>query len=280
MRKWFKYFLIDKDKSPSASRSSTFKQNVEDMQYDHQAGLSSPEEFLETYFNSQRRYLVYDEVLRSMLRPGPALSIGSGRCINEVLLAKDGYDITCSDLEVLPKVKSLFPGLNFICYDMTQKIPSERRFNNIFALSSFYLFDKGQLKEILNNFKIGLEPNGRLIVDIGGAQDNFLTFLIDNLITWYEIYLRAFVVKVIKRDRKKIIKKHQGFRYSDKEFIDLVQSEGYKFIDVYKEDYLTELERSYFVRRLGGLCKCSNKFFSIIGRAAPYVRVFVFEKIG
>lgn len=279
MRKWFKYLVVDESESISSSKNVTFQENAEEMQYDSQVGFSSQEEFIKTYFFGHRRYQAYDSILRSILRKDErALSIGSGRCINEILLAKDGYDITCSDLGVLSRVKSFFPSLNFICYDMTQKAFFKTQFDVIFAFSSFYLFDRLQFREILNNLKNSLKERGRLIIDIGGSQDNFPAFLIDNLISQYEAYLKVLILKFFIKSRKKVIRRHHGFRYADKEFIKLVQGEGFRFLRVDRSDYLTELGRSYIVRRIGGLCGFFNNLFGIIGRASPYVRVFIFEK--
>ena len=47
---------------------------------------------------------------KHLLKKGRILSIGSGRCISELPLINDGYNIICSDMEI-PK-----------CYEASKKI--------------------------------------------------------------------------------------------------------------------------------------------------------------
>jgi len=280
MREWFKYFLVEEGESFYAAKDKTFEQNAKTMAYGRQEGFSSRGEFIKTYYEeNQVRHKKYDEVLKSVLRKDEkVLSIASGRCVSEILLMESGHNITCSDLDMIGKVKELFPELHFVRYDVTKGPFPDTRFDTILAIQLFYLFDQTQLEDILRNLKSSLKTGGRLIVDISGAQDNFLTYVIDNCIGWYEAHLKGFVLKFFKKRRLRVKKKHHGFRYTDKEFVTLVEKAGFKFSQVYRADYRTELERSYIIRRLAGLGKIFRGLIEFMGQAVPYLRIFIFEK--
>ena len=65
--------------------------------------------FSETYFNN--RYKSYNIIIKKFLsKKNQILSIGSGRCISELILLNDGYNIICSDMEI--------PN----CYEASKKI--------------------------------------------------------------------------------------------------------------------------------------------------------------
>jgi len=280
VRKWFKYFLVEEEEAFRAAKDITFAENAKTMAYDRPEGFSSRGEFIKTYFEGDHvRLRKYDEVLKSVLRKGERIfSIASGRCVNEILLAEAGYNILCSDLEPVPKVKEIFPDLNFVRYDVTKGHYPDQRFDTILAIQVFYLFDKEHLESILKNLKTSLKEKGRLIIDISGAQDNFLTYVIDNWIGWYEAYLKGFIFKLFKKRRLRVKKKHHGFRYTDKEFIVLVEKAGFKFSQVFCADYRTELERSYIIRRLAQRGKIFRDLVDFVGQTVPYLRIFIFEK--
>jgi len=280
MRKWFKYFLVEEGESFYAAKDKTFEQNAKTMAYGRQEGFSSQSEFIKTYYEENFvRLKKYDEVLKSILRQDEkVLSIASGRCVSEILLIDAGYDVTCSDLDTIGKVKELFPELHFVRYDVTKGPFPDIRFDTILVIQLFYLFDQTQLEDILRNLKSSLIAGGRLIVDISGAQDNFLTYVIDNCIGWYEAHLKGFILTCFKKRRLRVKKKHHGFRYTDKEFVALVEKAGFKLRQVYRADHRTELERSYIIRRLAQRAKMFRELVEFVGQTAPYLRIFIFEK--
>ena len=280
MRKWFKYFLVEEGEAFCAAKDITFAENAKTMAYDRQEGYSSRGAFIKMYFEDDHvRLKKYDEVFKSVLLKGEKIfSIASGRCVNEILLIEAGYNILCSDLEPVPKVKEIFSDLHFVRYDVTKGPYPDERFDAILAIQVLYLFDPEHLENILKNLKASLKEKGRLIIDISGAQDNFLTYAIDNCISWYEAYLKSFILKCFKKRRLQVKKKHHGFRYTDKEFIALVETAGFKFSRVYRADYRTELERSYIIRRLAQRGKIFRGLIEFVGRAVPYLRIFIFVK--
>ena len=111
MRNWHKFFLF---------KNSNININLEkDKSYfDHERSMDGYNEneyyknkelFLGKYFNN--RYNSYNVFLKKhLLKKDKILSIGSGRCISELPLLNDGYDIICSDMEI-PK-----------CYEASKKL--------------------------------------------------------------------------------------------------------------------------------------------------------------
>ena len=110
MRNWHKFFLL---------KNSKIDMNLERDQnyFDHERSMGGYSEndyyknkelFSEKYFNN--RYKFYNIFIKgNLFKKDKILSVGSGRCISELFLLNDGYNITCSDMEI-PK-----------CYEASKK---------------------------------------------------------------------------------------------------------------------------------------------------------------
>ena len=61
--------------------------------------------------------------------------------------------------------------LNILSDNLSQK------FNSIICFSMLYLFEKKELEMFFKKTNNALEPNGLLIVDPGGAENNFFSFI-------------------------------------------------------------------------------------------------------
>ena len=151
MRKWYKYILNYENNKSLLLKADTYSLQEKSMSYNLNNGYGSKEEFFKTHFyNGHPRLGYYHDYLRQNLKKeNEILSIGSGRCINELLLMEEGFDITCSDLDqpCREETLKLFPGLKFIKYDVTSE-PFKRKFDCVVSLSMFYLFDEEILAKI------------------------------------------------------------------------------------------------------------------------------------
>lgn len=101
MRKWNKYILNYESVLSFLQKDVTYCDHKNTMGgYNAENGYGNKEEFFRVYFYSQLRFKYYHDYLKENLKKSEkVLSIGSGRCINELLLAEEGFDITCSDLD-------------------------------------------------------------------------------------------------------------------------------------------------------------------------------------
>ncbi len=281
MRTWYKYLLADANEKFSTGKDVTFAENAKTMDYARQEGLRNRQDFLSTHLaQGHIRFRIYDQLLHSILeRKEKILSVASGRCVNEVVLAEEGYQITCSDLEVIAGVQKIFPQLRFAAYNLLKGAFPGDSFDAVLALQVFYLFDPAELKTAIQNLKSSLKSGGKLVVDISGAEDKWITRLIDEGVVKFEAYFKALVLRLLRKQRKIVSRKHHGFRYTDAEFVALMQKEGFGLVKVEKADYATEWERSYVLRRLGERSRLFKRFIEWLGRPVPYIRLFIFKKV-
>lgn len=278
MRSWYKYLVVKDDDSIRLEKDQTAQEHQNTMGgYLTDRGYASKEEFFQTYLlGAERRYRYYQEALKECLKKEEVgLSIGSGRCSNELFLLEEGYNVICSDLEnyCQDKILNLFQNMKFVKYDVTAG-PFSERFDYIFSLNVLYLFSRDQLYKVFTHVADSLKSGGRFIVDPGGAEDNVYTALIDNWGVRWDAYFQAFVKTMLKKTKKKVIKKHHGYRYSNEEFIAIAQEAGFKFEELKVKDYVTELKD-----RLLLFHKLPEAVVHLLGQPIPYVRLFNFRKI-
>jgi len=277
MKIWYKHFMNYEDKKKFLPKDATFDDHKKSMDgYDSSKGYGSKEDYFRVHFYNEhprlRRYHAYLKV--HLKKDDEILSVGSGRCVNELLLAEEGFNIMCSDLEQPCKEETmrLFPCVQFMKYDVT-KGPTARKFNCIFSLSMFYLFDEKQLLNVFENIANSLEPGGNFIFDPGGAKNNIITRLIDDFICPVETWLIKILQKVIKKKDCVVTKKHQGYRATNKEIISIANRAGFSLCDIKTDDYFTEFGmRSILFSRL------PKGLVGLLGRSVPYVRMFCFKK--
>lgn len=261
-----------------SSKEDFFRDNI----YNYSALLSKSDRFIKEYLQKNNtdinRYMKYDKTLKNYIQKNKKiLSIGSGKCINELLLIERGYDIICSDIKqyINDEILKLFPDLKFMVLDIrSSSIP--QKYDYIISLSVFYLFDDKELISIFGNIGKMLNKGGKLIVDFGGGEENFITFIIDEFLCKYEIKAR-FLIKRFKGESFNITKKGSGFRRTNKEIIFLAEECGFKCLDITTADYDTEIVRSILLTKMANWGGPLRKVIHKIGKYVPYIRMFVFE---
>lgn len=278
MRIWYKYFLSHAGGQRYVPKDETFDDHKRSMQgYDASRGYSSKEEFFKTYFHeAHSRHRDYHDYLAGTIdRSARILSIGSGRCVNELMLADQGFDVTCSDLDwpCREEAARLFRDMKFTRYDAT-RAPAHSSYDCVVSLSMFYLFDREQLVKVFANIAGSLRPGGLFILDPGGAQDNLITRLIDCVICPLECAMVKLLLGILKKKRYIVTKKHQGYRTTDRDIVSAAGKAGFELRDMRTCDYLTELHRSRLFEKL------PDALVGALGRSAPYIRIFKFRKNG
>lgn len=263
MREWYKYSL---------------ESNQQSMLDIPPGGVCSTKEdyFRKYLYGCCDRLLHYDHFIRGHLgKHEEALSIGSGRCANELYLSEDGYDIVCSDLKhIIPLdlIVPLFPHFHHKALNILTEA-SGYKYDVVICLSVIYQFNDKQLFAFFRNVRASLQPSGYLILDGASSPNNLLSYFIHDLLLKYETYLYWLGKLVIKRKNDKVTKIHHGYRRTDAELVTLAQVAGFRLLD--KKDYAfyTEFERSRLLRKLSIL----KGLFAIMGRRIPYVRMFYFK---
>ena len=281
MRNWHKYFL---------SNNSNINMNLERDQssFDHERSMGVYNEneyyknkklFLEKYFVGQ--YRSYNNFVKEhLLKKEKILSVGSGRCISELPLLNDGYNITCSDMEI-PK-----------CYEASKKIfcnykykklnilkdNLDQKFNSVICFSMIYSFQKKELKIFFEKIYNSLESNGILIFDPGGSEDNFFSLIYDKIYLPMENCLVFLLYKLFGRQYF-LFKKHQGYKFSNKELIQFAKKNGFELFQINESDYQQEFNRSKLLSFLMRKFSITKGIFNIFGKLFPYIRIFKFKKI-
>ncbi|MBA7693093.1 hypothetical protein ES703_101669 [subsurface metagenome] len=286
MRNWYKYTLSPYYKHPAVL---PIDKDFEDHKvamggYDAAVGYKSKEDFFNRWFFGYHmgRLQHYDEFIRKHLRKDEAvLSIGSGRCANELYLMEDGYNITCSDLGLIDcynQTLSLFPNFKFIELNMLNSVPP-RKYDTTIVLGLIYLFNGNELATFFKNVSNGLKLGGHLILDSAGASDNLFTYFLDEILLRCETYLIK-TKTAIEHKQYTVIKKHHGYRKTEREVIKLALATGFKLIDKEYYAFLAEFRRSILFKRLFPvrLYPLLEKIFSI-GRITSHVRMFYLEKV-
>ncbi len=285
MRKWIKYF---NDRSIKGKvfqgKSSAPEEHARDMGgYHLDETYKNKTDFFETWYLNQNdgRLEVYNQFIQGNLdKKDKILSLASGRSSAELYLTEKGYDITCSDLEELSihrNAKLLFPEFKFFPLDILRSSLSEK-YDAVTALSVLYLFDDYELRIFFENVSVALNPGGGLIIDPGGASDSWITLLIDNFLLKYEACLQRIILFCLNKPCA-AVEKHHGFRRSDDEIVTAAKAAGFVLVGTKYDDFISEFRRSPI---LGALLKRSNlarKVVSVIGRKAPYIRLFMFKRI-
>ncbi|OGX27654.1 MAG: hypothetical protein A2787_02020 [Omnitrophica WOR_2 bacterium RIFCSPHIGHO2_01_FULL_48_9] len=278
MRTWYKYLVIEEADPVRLEKDRAAQEHQKTMGgYSTDRGYASKEEFFRTYVSGgDRRYRYYHEALKECLNKEEAgLSIGSGRCGNELFLMEEGYNIVCSDLENYceERTSDIFEKMKFVKYDVMAG-PFPGKFDYIFSLNVLYLFPREQLLKVFQHVAESLKDGGRFIVDPGGAEDNLYTALIDNWGVRWDAQAQAFLKTMLKRSKKKVFKKHHGYRCNNKEFVAVAEEAGFKFEGLKTSDYVTELKDRMLL--FHGLPESAVR---LLGWPIPYVRLFNFRKI-
>ncbi len=286
MRVWRKYNLDPASRGTiSKDKDRTYEDHVRSMGgYDVDCAYNSREEFFDRHFRgaSWGRFEVYDRFVRKVVTRGQRiLSIASGRGVNELALIGDGYDVTCSDLELpscLEKTKRLFPGLRYERINILNG-PAPERYDAVLVLSLIYLFDESMLRRFFRNVAASLRDGGSLVLDSAGAPDNGFSFV------WREVYLPLEtrvkqVVRFLCQGRQQgVVVQKFGYVRSDEEIVRSAQREGLRLVASVRGGFLTEFRRSSLMGRIIGRFRWVDGVFSAVGRGFPYIRLFHFIKV-
>ena len=101
MRIWNKFFLYKNSKiNINLKKDKGFSDHEKSSGgYDVNTHYRNKSLFLQKYL-TDRHHVYFTFLKKNLLKEYKILSLGSGRCISELLLLDFGYNITCSDLEI------------------------------------------------------------------------------------------------------------------------------------------------------------------------------------
>jgi len=284
-QRWYKYHL---DSSVEGTIEHMLDRSFEkvgrDMGgYDPDSAYANKDTFFSRYFWNYHlgRLEVYDRFLRKRLKKtDEILSLGSGRCANELFLMEDGYHIVCSDIKKLPAhehTRSLFPTFDFKEYNILEN-PFPHQFNAIICLSVIYLFNDAELELFFKNVHASLRRSGILPLDSAGSPDNTLSYIIHDIVLKYEEILRRLARLALKQRWDGLIREHFGYRRSDEDIIRIGQQSGLRCTEIQRDGFMNDFLRSSILTQLIKWVPGFKLLLKTLGRNIPYIRMFKFDK--
>ena len=279
MRVWKKVIFLDTSIT-TRSEYQVYDDFAQIDGYGVDDSYQSKESFFHKYFVD--RYVDWDNYLRRNLhKDEEVLSIGSGRCINELKLLNDGYSISCSDLKIIQSYDAsiqLFGTFPFLALDILLEHP-DKEYDNIICLSLIYRFNKNDLDKFFRNINKGLSQGKCLFVDTGGGRENLFSLFWDVLYLPIEYKIFSFIYKLIGKRGRTLVKSNHGFRRTDEEIVESARKSGFEFVSREDFDFLAEFKKSILLMRIIQRSSTAQRIFSILGRWNPYIRIFKFKKI-
>jgi len=281
MRSWYKFFLIKNSKIDiNLKRDQNYYDFEKSMDgYGENEHYQTKQSFYNKYFDDRCK-IYYNFLKKNLFKKNTILSLGSGRCAPELSLIDEGYQIICSDMEVpafYDISKKIFGNYQYKKLNVLKDKLNDR-FDSIICLSMIYSLEENELGILFNKNFHCLEKNGLFILDPGGCEDNLFSLMYDKIYLFVEIYLISLIYKLFGK-KFSVIKKHQGYRFTNKEIIKIGQDNGFQFLEVHESNYLLEFSRSKILSFLMNKIPMTKKILKIFGRLCPYVRMFKFKKI-
>ena len=243
MKKWNKIVIDRSNKIVKENKPKNFRDFAEELGgYNSNQYYGSRNFFFEFYLNG--RYLIWDNYLKkNLMSKSKILAVASGRGINELSLISKNFDITCSDIEIpacYEASKKLFGHFDYIKFNiLTDEINKE--FDSIYSVSAFYIFSYLELQKVFNNIAKIIKKDGILILDFGGAEDNLISYFFHNVYLITEAYLIYYLSKFFNKKIGFKFDNNFGYRWKNEEIINIAGKFGFKFINLNKCDFLTEL---------------------------------------
>ena len=281
MRSWF---IITLDKNSfgrhTLNKSTTFQDFEKIMGgYKSNEYYKNQETFFKKYLNRPRK--LWDDFLsKNLSNKERVLSIGSGPCVNELLLIKKKHDLVCSDLDIpdcYNSYKKLFGNFDYKKLNILLN-SSEEKFDSIISLGVAFTFSHSELEIFFENIFKSLKAKGKFLLDLGGSEDSFFSLIYDKYFLPLEIEL-AYLIYKIRGKNYGLLKRHWGYKYKNKEILEIAKKKGFEIVNFQSDDFYTELERSKIFNLIIKRVPFAKKIFYILGRSMPYVRIFKFEKI-
>ena len=88
----------------------------------------------------------------------------------------------------------------------------------------------------------------------------------------------SFFFNVIGK-KNTVVKRHHGYKFTNKELIQVAKKNGFSLVLKKDKDYLSELLRSKILNKIFTKIKIFKYFLILLGYPMPYLRIFKFKKV-
>lgn len=283
MQKWFKFSLDPQTRGfHRIAIEDDFKHYSTGGDYHSDQFYVSQDAFLQHYLpRNGGRHDIYDSFLKRHLQKNQMiLSIASGRAANEACLSREGYSVTCSDVDVPPvygDTHKLFPSLRYEALNILER-PASKKFDAIFCLSLIYLFSDQELLKVMTHINESLNDEGCFVLDSSTSPDNLLTFFIHRILLPLEVSVRGLLEFSKCGKFPGLVMRHHGYLRSDREILKAATLTGFELVEKEDSCFLAEFRRSALLSKILRPGSRIEKIFESWGRFIPYVRMFYFKK--
>ena len=250
MREWVKYAVVDAatlrgeqgdGRIPFPER--LYAQEVDEVKASQ--SFRSKEVFFKTFFHEIPRVQNYDHFIsENISQCQKVLGVGSGRCANELILLERGYQVTCSDVRPtahLAATRQLFPRLDYECLDILAGSTSQT-YDVVVALGVVFAFNDDELWRFFANIRQSLNQGGHLILDSSSSPDNFMSYLIHDVLLKYEAKAARMLKAGAYPRPRAVAVFHHGYRRKTREILSIARECGFILVSQRNYDFLTEFE--------------------------------------
>jgi len=282
MRAWFKCAAFAAEAARPEAEADEFAYHAWGMGgYDADpTGYATRDAFFSRY--GEERFSAYAEAVReSCDRNDRILSTASGRCVTEMLLRAEGYDVHCSDLGrpgCLDATRALFPDIDFRELDLLAGA-GNADFDAVLNFSCLYSFTPEQADLFFASLRSHLKPGGALILDPGGASDGLISRFLDDVVVPIEARLLRWHLQRRTGKPHVVRRWQQGYRWADADVIRMAERAGFRRCDGKRLRTDLEFQRSFIFLRLMSFLPFLRRVFNGLMPSASMIRLFVFEAV-
>ena len=124
-----------------------------------------------------------------------------------------------------------------------------------------------------------MKKDGIFIFDLGGPEDNLISFFFHDVYLIFEAYAIYYLSKIFNKKIGLQSDRNFGYRWKNREIIALANKIGFKFVNLCEDNDLAELQRSVLIRKIIEYFPPSKFFFRFLGKEIPYIRMLKFKKM-
>lgn len=247
------YKFVENNQVSHSTIDQKTEEHEQNMGYKKIAQQFSSRESLLVYTKADFYQELHEVLCKCLSKEGKTLGIGSGFGEHELLLHLKGFDIVASDIvpfatQVIPK---FFPDFRTCVLDITQEI-DDSTYDCVLITGMEIYFDDEELKSIFHNIHkvLSQKPIGlQKFVFVQRYNDNWATYLIDNVLLPFEAILLNIKAFLLKKPR--YIRKAHGYRRSRKEILHLLEDSGFVLQTLHHAGFGVELNyRSVIIQKM------------------------------
>jgi len=287
MRKAYRYLVVPKQTLIDPEKSTEPTEFYVDNLCARLNQYESKAQFMKYVFSRIWMIESHEHYKKMLKDSGKILSVGSGAGEQDVLLMREGYDITSTDLTCVPNrvTRRLFPKMKFGTFDVQDTERAlQMDFDSVLITGIDQDLDDAELDRAFETIKGILKrskhQNSRFVFTLRN-RDTFLIRAVRNVLLPIEARLKLFV----KGKRFKLVRKAHGCLRTIDEILVLAKTHDFSLKKVRYAGVGVELSKSFLLRSFPSLwigrkldnifhiaCNCTIFEFTLSSRQKEFRR--------